>query len=191
MATNPLPRPITVDEFRAMPEPPGDFAWELHYGELVPVTRPKRKHAVLQKRLVSLLEPLTPVGGFTSLEVAFRMFPEFDLRVADVAWVSKEVWQAGSEDDDIVGAPDLVIEVRSKSNTPRELHEKRMLCLTHGCREFWVVEPEKQRIDVTTPDGSSRSYVQGDVIELPLFGPGKSVAVADVFDLSSYFPADR
>jgi hypothetical protein len=41
MAANPLPL-ITVEEFRELPEPIGDYDCELHHGKLLPVTRPKR-----------------------------------------------------------------------------------------------------------------------------------------------------
>jgi Uma2 family endonuclease len=43
MAANPLPL-MTVEEFRELPEPIGDYDYELHHEKLVAVTRPKLKH---------------------------------------------------------------------------------------------------------------------------------------------------
>lgn len=84
MAANPLPL-MTVEEFRELPEPVGDYDYELHFGKLVAVTRPKLKHYVLQSRLRDLLRPVAPPGSFVDTELAFRAVPEYDLRVADVA----------------------------------------------------------------------------------------------------------
>jgi Uma2 family endonuclease len=84
MAANPLHR-MTVEEFRALPEAVGEFTYELHHGELVVVTLPKLKHWSLQKHVSNLLEDQMLDRGEIGYEVAFRAFPEFDLRVADVA----------------------------------------------------------------------------------------------------------
>src|SRR6185437_9174801 len=92
MAANPIHR-ITVEEFRRLPESTGDYEYELHYGELVPLSRPKLKHHILQAKLRNLLRPLAPSGGWLDSEVAFRALPEYDFRVADVAFVSPERWK--------------------------------------------------------------------------------------------------
>ncbi len=44
-----FPGLITVEQFRQMPEG-GEFAYELHHGEIVAVTRPKAGHSKLQLR---------------------------------------------------------------------------------------------------------------------------------------------
>lgn len=40
-------------------------------------------------------------------------------------------------DDYLRGAPDLIIEVLSPSNTATEICDKEKLCLENGAREFW------------------------------------------------------
>ncbi len=173
---------MTVAEFRAMPEPAGDLRWELHYGEITRLTRPKLRHAVLQKSLVRLLESFAPVGSYVDVEVAFRAFPEYDLRGADVAWLSPERWASADLDDNIRGAPDLVIEVRSAGNTDREMAEKRVLCLTHGGQEFWLVDDSRRQVDVTRQNGATRSYRPGDAIPLDLTQSGALLPVDQIFD---------
>jgi len=50
-----LPDIITVEQFRQLPEG-GEYVYELHYGEVVALTRPKPRHWMLQKRLFELLD---------------------------------------------------------------------------------------------------------------------------------------
>jgi len=44
------------------------------------------------------------------------------------------------------GAPDLVIEILSPSNTAIEMQEKLDLYRNAGVREYWVVDPENKKI---------------------------------------------
>ncbi len=172
---------MTVDEFRQLPEPTGEYSYELHYGELVQVTRPKFKYFHLQLRLLSLLEPIVGDRGVVSIEFAFRALPESDFRIADVAYVSRERYLATSSEDNLHGAPELVIEVLSPSNTIREMYDKEQLCLERGSLEFWVVDPDRQQVRVATVTGPTTTYRTGQTIPLPLFGNQKTLAVDNLF----------
>jgi Uma2 family endonuclease len=173
-----LPDLITVEHFRQLPES-GEFAYELHYGEVVAMTRPKLAHERLQRRLLRLLEAVLPSYEI-GVEYAFRPVAEFDLRAADVAAVSAARAAAADPEDNLHGAPDLVIEVKSPSNTPRKLQEFASLCLANGAIEFWIVDRTSKSIAVVQRDGSRQVYGVGDEISLAAFGGG-SLAVADVF----------
>src|SRR5206468_2365640 len=48
----------------------------------------------------------------------------------------------------IFGAPDLVVELLSPSTESRDRREKLAVYARHGVREYWLVDPEKQRIEV-------------------------------------------
>src|SRR4051812_21154136 len=110
-----LPNLITVAQFRELPEG-GEFTYELHHGEVVAVTRPRARHFALQHRLTHLLDPKVAKFGVVGMEFPYRPLAEFDLRAADVAAVSHERWAAIDPDDNLRGAPELVIEVKSPSN---------------------------------------------------------------------------
>ncbi len=168
MAANPVHR-LTVEEFRQLPAPVGDFDYELRDGKLFRVTRPKLKHYLLQTRLRDLLHEVMPTGGFVGYEFAFRIFPEFDLRVADVAYVSPERWSQADPEDNLRGAPELVIEILSPSNTEAEMYEKEQLCLAYGGLEFWVVDPEKHTIRIAQANGPTLTYGEGQLVPLRLF----------------------
>jgi len=78
------------------------------------------------------------------------------------------------------GAPELVIEVLSPSNTAAELRAKKKLCLENGSEQFWVVDEEHREIEVSTPDGRTVTYKTGQQIPL-FFAPGASILVDAIF----------
>src|ERR1035441_4346896 len=106
-----LPQLISVEQFRQLPD--GEYEYELHHGEVVAMTRPKPRHWKLQRRISQLLEPRLKTFGEVAIEVPYRPLPEFELRVADVAAISRARWDAIDPDDDVHDAPELVIEVKS------------------------------------------------------------------------------
>jgi Uma2 family endonuclease len=179
MAPAAQPLLITVDQYRLLPDRE-DVIEELHWGMLVTLTRPKMKHAKLRSRLVRLLRPLAEHLGVVEPEVAFRALPEYDLRAADVAFVSQVRWDSTSGEDNLRGSPELVIEVLSPSNKRREMQEKAALCLSTGTEEFWAVDPKRNTVSVTRLDSSSHVYMHGDRIPLAMFG-ATEVEVAAVF----------
>ena len=173
-----LPQLITVDEFRRLPE--GELQYELHFGEVVSMPRPKPRHWQMQRRLVRLLEPRLKDFGEVGVEIPFRALPEFDLRAADVAVISHARMQAMDLDDDFRGAPDLVIEVKSPSNTERQLRELATFCLTRGALEFWIVDMGRKSLTVFRRDGIPAVFTSGDSLSLAAFDGG-SLPVDEIF----------
>jgi Uma2 family endonuclease len=167
MAAAAEPLPMTVQQYYELPERT-DVLQELHWGQVVTLTFPKKRHTKLQSRLVELLGPKMRARGLVAAEFPFRALPEYDLRAADVAFVSRSRWEATDDDDNLHGAPELVIEVLSPSNTTAGLREKAALCLANGAEEFWVVDPKRQTVSVTRRHGEGRLYQIGDRIPLPL-----------------------
>jgi Uma2 family endonuclease len=170
----------TVDEFRDLPEDDGPVYHELRHGEIVSVTRPKFRHSLIQRKLRRLLEDLADPASFVDTEVPFRPLPEFELWIADVAYLSPQRFSEVDPDDNVRGAPDLVIEVLSPSNTVDEMNDKERICLENGAREFWVVDPKRRQVKVSTPDGHTTTWQAGQQIPLALFG-GAFLVVSDIF----------
>lgn len=173
-----LPDLVTVAQFREMPEK-REFRYELHHGEVVPVSGPKPNHIHLQRHLMDLLRPRLRAFELF-VELAFRAVSEFDVRIADVGAVALGRWNTARREDDLFGAPELVIEVKSPSNRERELRERASLCLSNGCFEFWIVDDKVRSISVLHRDGSSTVYRPGDSIPLAAFG-SDSISVDDIF----------
>jgi Uma2 family endonuclease len=174
----PVTRLMTVEEFRQLPEDSGPVYHELRHGEVVAVTRPKLKHSLIQRNLRELLSPIAEFGSYVDVEVAFRPLPEHELWVADVAYVSAERFHDADPDDNIRGAPELVVEVLSPSNTVTEMYERERICLANGSREFWVVDPDRAQIRVTTHE-RTLVYRADDEVPVP-FGSHAKVKAADI-----------
>lgn len=174
-----LPDLITVAQFRQLPED-GEHVYELHHGEVVALTRPKARHWQIQRRLVRLLEARLNAYEI-GMELPYRPVAEFDLRAAGVAALSKARWMAIDPEDNLHGAPELVIEVKSPWNTKRQLQEQAALCLANGAIECWVVDPEKKSVSVVRSEGAAVLYGPGSTIPLGAFG-ATELAVDEIFD---------
>ena len=170
---------MTVEQYRCIPDRE-DVIEELHWGMVVQFPRPTMGRAKLQSRLLSLLAPKAERLGVVASAIAFRALPEYDLRAADVAIVSRERWDATDGEDNLHGSPELVIEVLSPSNTQAEMREKAVLCLSTGTQEFWVVDPKRRTISVTPRAGEPVIYTEGERIPLRMFAT--DVSVSEIFD---------
>jgi Uma2 family endonuclease len=169
---------MTVEEFHRLPDSEA-YILELRNGQLVRVTRPKKAHDDRVYRIGRLLRQFADDIGYMKEEFSFRPLPQHELRVADLASVPWERWDAVPDNDNLHGAPDFVVEVASRSNTAEELQEKKQICLDNGCREFWVVYPKLSQIDVSTRQGT-RTYRRGERIVLTVFAD-QEISIDDIF----------
>ena len=165
-----MTRSLTVEEFRQLPEPTDGTYYELHYGEPVRLTIPKLRHQFRQKRIERVLEAAAGDRGIVMVEFGFRALVEQDARRADVAFVSRERYRAALAADEFFGAPDLVVEVLSPSNTAAQMDEKEKLCFGNGCQEFWLVNDDRQTIRVTPTGAPVAWYGPGDSIDSTILG---------------------
>ena len=79
-------------------------------------------------------------------------------------------------------APDLVVEVASRSQTRPSIEEKTSLYLAAGVRLVWVVDPERRTVHVYRADGPERLLSDRDVIDGEDVLPGFRLPVARLFD---------
>jgi Uma2 family endonuclease len=143
--------------------------YELRHGVLVKRVPPKHSHHLIQRQLRRLLESAADDAGEITNEFGFRGLPEYEYRIADVAFVSKTRWDRISPEGNLEGAPDIVIEVLSPSNSAAEMLDTEQLCLGNGSHEFWLVDPDRRQVRISTPDGRAVTYKSGQQIPL-LFG---------------------
>lgn len=84
----------------------------------------------------------------------------------------------------IFGAPDFVIEILSPSTASRDRRKKLAVYARHGVREYWLVDPEKRRIEVFVPEAGTlvrkASHEAGEARSLAVL-PGFSAPLAEVF----------
>ena len=78
------------------------------------------------------------------------------------------------DDKDAIGAPDLIVEIVSKSSVFLDYVKKLNLYSDYGVKEYWIVEPiEKSvlvyKIDETGNYGKPISYNRNDEIKVGIF----------------------
>ncbi len=171
---------VTWTEFVRLPErPDGGKRYELHDGEVVVVPPARPLHVKLQKRIEQLLQALAGELGVVATEFPYRPGPNLQYWFADVAFVGQAEWDGLPPDDYPVYAPPLVVEVLSPSNTQAKLHRQRLVAMSGGTKEFWIVDPYARVVHVTDLRGSM-TYRTGEAIPLAIFG-NASLAVDQIF----------
>ena len=176
---------MTVAEFMNVPEPAGGVRQELHHGELFEMPPVKAFHTKLQNALVQALGSLAGPAYETIKEFPFRPCAEHEAWVADVAVVDRAQWEATSNNDYFAGVPTIAIEVLSPSNTASETFDRERMCLSNGGQEFWVLDPKRQTIKVTTSGGRTRSYGLAEEIPIECISTGSSLSIARIFGAES------
>jgi Uma2 family endonuclease len=175
-----LDRLYTAEEFAKME---GDY--ELDRGRLVPVTKPHRRHGRACIRIGSLLHQHcveTGQGEVLGNDTGFLLERDPDtVRGPDIAVLRAERLVGLSDDTWPEGAPDLVVEVASPSNTPAELHRKVGQYFGSGAQLVWVVYPARKTVVIY--DSAGGVQLLGEDAELtgePVL-PGFRCAIRDLF----------
>lgn len=171
---------VTWAEFLGLPErPEGGQRYELQDGEVVVVPPARPLHIKLQKRLERLLETVAGDHGVVTIEFPYRPVPNLQYWFADVAYIPRADWEALPPDEYPIYAPLLIVEVLSPSNTPIKVNRQRIVALSSGTEEFWVVDAEKRTVQITD-FGGSKVFSCGDAIPVRLFGAA-TILVDQIF----------
>jgi len=169
---------LTVEDFLRLPDPP-EGHHELHHGEIVVMPPPKWGHTQIQARFQALLQNLLGHSYTVTVEMPFRPRPEHEVWVADVGCVASKRDVETPADDYLNGAPDVVIEVLSPSNTVDEINDKMYICMANGCTSFWTVDAKRRVISVTQGAVTTHYDVRATIV---IASPVIEVKVAEIFE---------
>lgn len=109
-----------------------------------------------------LLQDIVP-GGEVVLSPMDVKFGERKLQ-PDVFWIAEEGACVAGENH-FIGAPDLVVEVLSSGNASHDRITKHAIYEAHGVREYWIVDPAEQLVEVFSLEDSV-------FLRVGLFEPG-------------------
>ncbi len=121
----------------------------------------------------------TQLGEVFSSSTIFRL-PNGGYRSPDVAWVKQESWMALSEEEQEKFpplCPDFLIELRSRTDSLKELQEKMQEYLASGLRLGWLINPQQQQVEIY------RQNQQVAIVDLPISLSGEEVLPGFVLDL--------
>ncbi len=89
-------------------------------------------------------------GSASSQTVRFRL-PSGEIRGPDAAWITQERFEALTEDEwnrIVDGAPDFVVEIRSRTDALRPLQDKMTLWMEGGARLGWLIDTGSRQVFV-------------------------------------------
>jgi Uma2 family endonuclease len=145
---------VSYSDFLSLPErPDSGTRYQLHDGQVVIVPRARPLDVKIQKRIERLIERATGDRGVVTTEFPYRPGRNLQFWVADVAWMPQSEWDAIPPNDYPVYAPPLIVEVLSPSNTAFKVNRQRIVAMSAGTAEFWVLDAEDRTVQVTSSTG--------------------------------------
>ena len=160
------PVKLTYEDYKNTPE---DERYELLDGELVMSEAPRIVHQSVDMELGTLMNLFVKENDLGRVFSAPTDVVLSDTIVVqpDLLFISKQRAHIITEQN-IQGAPDLVVEILSPSTANRDWTIKRGLYARYGVKELWIVDPDAKIIWVML-------LRDGDFRHMRVYGEGQSV----------------
>ena len=178
---------LTYDDFVLFPD--DGKRHEIIDGEHYVTPAPNVRHQRLVGRLLYEIELYLrahPRVGEVFAAPLDVVLSHFDVVEPDLLFVAGDQADILTEKN-VQGPPALVIEVLSKSTRKRDAQTKRRLFERTGVREYWLVDPELDAVQVfrPTPEGRLARVAEltaedGGVVTTPLL-PGCQIDLRELF----------
>jgi len=140
---------LTIADLDAMPEDGNRY--ELIEGELFVSRAPSLIHQEIVDNLIVVFRKFLekrPIGKVWSGPGV--IFSDFSGVIPDLVFIGNERLKEIASGDRVVGAPDLIIEVLSPGaeNERRDRKAKRQLYQKYGVKEYWLIDPQVQTVEI-------------------------------------------
>jgi Uma2 family endonuclease len=172
----------TYEDYCRLPE---GAPYQLIGGKLVMSPSPGKKHQTVLKRLLRTFDDHVESRDAGEVLCAPRdvYLAPTEVYQPDILFVARENLSISAEDK-VNGAPDLVVEILSPSNAYYDLRKKFRGYERYGVKEYWIVDPEEESIEVYgLAEGSlrlaARAEKKGQVSSGVL--QGLTVSLEDIF----------
>jgi Uma2 family endonuclease len=161
--------------------------YELIYGEAFAMAAPNARHQGMLMALSSQFYNYLRGKPCAAFPAPFdvRLFYEED--DSDDTVVQPDISVICDEkklgDEGCRGAPDLVVEILSPSNTAIEMGRKFKVYRQAGVREYWIIDPENKNLTVyhfQEKTVTTDTYGTSDTVSVALF-PGLTIPLETVF----------
>jgi Uma2 family endonuclease len=177
------PRPITVHDFRELPEGPPFY--QLIEGDLFMSPSPGFTHQQIVLKLARLVGNHLEKHPSGVLSIA-----PSDVELSDLNAYEPDLYYVSNARRSILteqgasGAPDLVIEVLSRGTAKYDKGVKRQIYARTGVKELWLVDPDSREISVyrlqEAADKPAGVYGVRQKFTSPLF-PRLTIQVSKIF----------
>ena len=183
MADEKTGKKFTYEDYAKTPE--GEW-YEVHDGELIRLQTPLIRHQRARARLGTRMYRFVEERGlgesfFVPLDMVLT---DHDIVQPDIFFVTNERIGVITEDN-VQGAPDLVVEILAPSTAARDTGYKRDLYEKHRVKEYWMADTDSRTITVLRLNAAgffeaSGTYGEGDTFESSVL-TGFTVNVSDAF----------
>jgi Uma2 family endonuclease len=142
-------------------------------GEIIEVS-PKLIHGIMQQTVGFIVRPHLPEGYVVASEVAHELN----------GWPCRPDVSVNRQNDAEIPtvAPLLAVEIKSESNSLKDLREKARRYIQLGTKLVWLILPDKRLIEVYQPGTDDVILTIDDRLEGGNVLPGLNVPVSDVFE---------
>lgn len=168
----PLPqqnKEYTIDDIYALPD--GQRA-ELIDGQMYMMAPPTRRHQRITLELSTIINNyIKDKGGSCEVDIApFAVFLNEDDKNYVEPDISVICAPEKLTDNGCTGAPDWIIEIVSPGSRRMDYFVKLFKYRTAGVREYWIVDPEKNRVTVYLFDSdNTEEYSFSDTVKVGIY----------------------
>ena len=178
---------FSYDDYKTLPESM-DKIYELLDGDIIMVPAPSTTHQRVLRNLGFFLIQFVREHSLgevfqAPVDVVFGEGNAREVVQPDLIFINKERKNIITEEE-IRGAPDLVVEILSPATKARDQGYKKRLYARYGVKEYWIVDPKAKAAEIYTPQASgfetAERYNIEDQIISALF-PNLEVRIEELF----------
>jgi Uma2 family endonuclease len=173
---------MTLEEFLELPEEKPYL--EYIDGRIEAKVSPQKKHSWLTLRLPECLNDWAMPAGLGCAFPELRCTFAGRSIIPDVVFLLKEhieIDEKGRFLDATPWPPDLHVEIISPRQGVRKARGKLRHSTSHGCALGWLIDPERETIDVFRPGRPVERMAPDGVLDGEPVLPGFRLGVAEVF----------
>lgn len=157
-------------------------------GEVIMHSPVKRRHLNASGNLTTLLRVFVQIKdlGVVDTEKALVGLTRNDYE-PDICYWNMGTASAFDDDQMVHPAPDLIVEILSKSTTKLDRGIKFEDYAAHGVREYWIIDPTRQSVEQYQLDEATMAFASVAVLYLDdrlssLTVTGFAIAVRAIFE---------
>jgi len=149
---------LTYEDYRHLPN--DGKRYEILEGELFVSPAPKTKHQIVSVNLAAILHSHVRKHklGRMLAAPADVVLSRTNVVQPDLLFISNPRLKILTEQN-VQGAPDLIVEILSEFTEEQDRTLKMQIYARHGVREYWLIHPERETVEVYELDDKLRIFL--------------------------------
>jgi Uma2 family endonuclease len=172
---------LTIEDLEQMQAAHPDYQMELVNGNIIVMSPSGYESEEVGTEFARLLGNWVrprKLGRITGSSAGFQL-SSTNLRAPDVSFVKAERLKRSTEDYATI-VPDLVVEVKSKTDSTSKLREKIKEYISLGSQIGILIDPKTRTLEVSR-ESSQEIFRDGDILTLPDLFPGWEIIVSEIW----------